>query len=394
MDNPRKIIHFDLDAFFCAVEEFLDPSLNGLPFAVGGRPDKRGVVASCSYAARRFGVRSAMPMAKAVRLCPDLLIRGRNGKEYSKKSKMVMGILRTFSPLVEQLSIDEAFLDLSSNEKPIYQIAHEIHNTISTKTGLPSSLGAASNKLVAKIATDVGKSSVHTNTYPNTIQVVPPGEEANFLAPLPTQALWGIGPKTSARLSNIGIITIGDIANTPKEELAKKFGQLGLEIADRARGKDSRKVVTNKRIAKSISHEVTFPKDVKDKEKLLNVLKKHSNSIEGSLKRSNLLGSTIKIKIRWPDFETITRQYTLPDPTDDSETIYQSAVNLFEDNWSSGKLVRLLGLGITGFNKTRRQLSLWDIPDQRIINQLEETLEDLRKKYGDKSILTGKEFKQ
>ena len=193
----RKILHIDLDAFFCSVEENKNPSLRGKPFAVGGRPDQRGVVASCSYAARKFGVRSAMPMARAMKLCPELIIvSGRHG-EYGKISKQVMDYLGTLTPLIEQVSIDEAFLDLSDLPESGESLAKSIQKTIQEQYHLPCSIGVATNKLVAKIATDAGKAANRTDHSPQAITNVAPGMEAEFLAPLPAQALWGIGPKTT-----------------------------------------------------------------------------------------------------------------------------------------------------------------------------------------------------
>src|SRR4030042_6353395 len=208
----RKILHIDLDAFFCSVEENNDPRLFGKPFAVGGRPDQRGVVASCSYAARRFGVRSAMAMAQAKKICPGLIIiSGRHG-DYGIISRQVMDYLKSLTPLLEQVSIDEAFLDLTDLPEPGDVLAAKIQKYIQDQYHLPCSIGVATNKLVAKIATDFGKASKRSNEPPRAIKSIQHGEEARFLAPLPTIALWGIGPKTAARLAELGIHTIGDIA--------------------------------------------------------------------------------------------------------------------------------------------------------------------------------------
>src|SRR5262245_61933816 len=197
----RTIIHLDLDAFFCAVEEQRDPSLRGKPFAVGGRPESRGVVSSASYAARRFGVRSAMPMSTAVRHCPDLIVVPPHHLAYRAASQQVMERLHTITPLVEQISIDEAFLDVTALGEPGQTIAARLQATIRDELGLSCSLGVAANKLVAKIATDVGKSLVRSGQMPQAICVVPPGDEAAFLAPLPTTALWGVGPRTAEKLA-------------------------------------------------------------------------------------------------------------------------------------------------------------------------------------------------
>ena len=227
----RKILHLDLDAFFCAVEEQQNPDLVGKAFAVGGRPESRGVVASCSYAARQFGIHSAMPMARAVQLCSDLIIVPNRHGLYRQISHEVMSRLNALTPLVEQISIDEAFLDVSDLPEPAAAIAARLQDTIHQELGLPCSLGVASNKLVAKIANDVGKSQAWSNQPPNAITVVAPGEEAAFLAPLPVRALWGVGPKTADQLAALGLLTIGDIARWSEEDLIRRFGKHGQDLA-------------------------------------------------------------------------------------------------------------------------------------------------------------------
>jgi DNA polymerase-4 len=223
----RTIIHVDLDQFYCAVEEQRDPTLRGKPFAVGGRPEGRSVVASASYAARAFGVRSAMPMAHALRLCPELTIVPPNFPVYRAASQAVMERLHALSELVEQISIDEAFLDVTSLGEPGEAVAARLQASVRAELGLSCSIGVASNKLVAKIATDVGKGMARRGAIPSAICAVPPGEEAAFLAPLPASALWGVGPKTAERLAGMGILTIGDLAAWPAADLARRFGQHG-----------------------------------------------------------------------------------------------------------------------------------------------------------------------
>src|SRR5829696_6401004 len=263
MTTVRTIIHLDLDAFFCAVEEQRDSSLRGRPFAVCGRPESRGVVASASYMARKFGVHSAMPMAQAMRLCPGLLVVPPNFAAYRAASQQVMERLHRLTSLVEQISIDEAFLDVTALGEPGETLAAQLQATIRDELALSCSLGVASNKLVAKVATDVGKSLVRSGKMPQAICVVLPGEEAVFLAPLPATALWGVGPKTAEKLADLGMHTIGDIAAWPAADLARRFGQQGEDLARRARGVDDRPIVTE-RAAKSISQETTFARDVTD----------------------------------------------------------------------------------------------------------------------------------
>jgi DNA polymerase-4 len=361
MSSLRTIIHLDLDAFFCAVEEQRDPSLRGKPFAVGGRPESRGVVASASYMARKFGVHSAMPMAQAARLCPNLLVAPPNFAAYRAASQQVMERLHALTPLVEQISIDEAFLDVTALGEPAETLAAQLQATIRTDLALSCSLGVASNKLVAKVATDVGKSLVRSGKMPQAICVVPPGDEATFLAPLPATALWGVGPKTAEKLAELGIHTIGDIAAWPAADLARRFGQHGEDLARRARGSDDRPIVIE-RATKSISQETTFARDVTDQAFLERTLREQATEIAEKLRREDLMGTTVKLKIRWPDFSTPTRQLTLPQPTDEPEVITEAALRLFGQIWTGEQAVRLIGVGISGLGSPPRQLSLWDAP--------------------------------
>ena len=357
----RTIIHLDLDAFFCAIEEQRDPALRGQPFAVGGRPEHRGVVASASYAARQFGVHSAMPMAQAVRLCPKLIVVPPRFPDYRAASQQVMARLHALTPLVEQISIDEAFLDVTALGAPGETLAAQLQAAIRDDLGLSCSLGVASNKLVAKVATDVGKGMVRNGQMPRAICVVPPGDEAAFLAPLPATALWGIGPRTAERLALLGIHTIGELAAWPADDLARRFGQHGEDLARRARGSDERPIVTE-HAAKSISQETTFARDIRDRATLEQTLKEQAAEIAQKLRRKELMGTTVKLKIRWPDFTTPTRQLTLAQPTDETQTIADAALRLFRQIWPDGQAVRLIGVGVSGLASPPRQLSLWDLP--------------------------------
>jgi len=361
MTAVRTIIHLDLDAFFCAVEAQHDPTLHGRPFAVGGRPERRGVVASASYAARQFGVRSAMPMARAVRLCPDLVVVSPTFTAYRAASQQVMERLHALTPLVEQISIDEAFLDVTALGEPGDALAARLQATIRDVLGLSCSLGVATNKLVAKIATDVGKSVVRSGRMPQAICVVPPGDEVAFLAPLPTTALWGVGPKTAEKLAALGIHTIGDIADWSAADLTRHFGQHGADLARRARGIDERPIVTA-RAAKSISQETTFAHNVTDRTLLERTLREQASEIAQKLRRHELLGTTVKLKIRWPDFTTPTRQLTLARPTDEGVEIAAAALRLFQQIWTGEQAVCLLGVGVSGLGSLPRQRSLWEMP--------------------------------
>lgn len=384
---PRVILHIDLDAFFCAVEELHDPSLRGKPFAVGGRPDARGVVASCSYPARKCGIRSAMPMAQALRLCPGLVIVSGHHHRYSEVSQQVMDRLHQHTPLVEQVSIDEAFLDVSGITETGEILARRIQAQIRDELGLPASVGVASNKLVAKIATEVGKKAAHGAGPPFAITVIPPGEEAAFLAPLPADMLWGVGPKTAVRLAGLGIYTIGDIARWSEEDLVRRFGETGRELSRHARGMDDSPIVTEHEV-KSISQEVTFAHDISDDAILKNTLRDLSAQVGERLRRSNLAGVTVRIKVRWPDFTTLTRQATLLQPTDNDEEIASTVQMLLAKVRPAHKAVRLIGVGVSGLGPPVRQLSLWD-DDADKVRRLQSVLEELRRRYGEKIIRRG-----
>lgn len=381
----RTIIHVDLDAFFCAVEELRDPTLAGKAFAVGGPPESRGVVASCSYPARRLGIHSAMPMAQAVRICPGLTIVEHHFDDYRRVSRQVMARLYALTPLVEQLSIDEAFLDVSERPEPALQLARMLQSTIRSELKVPVSLGVASNKLVAKIANNVGKAGARGDGPPNAITLVPPGEEAAFLAPLPCDALWGVGPKTGARLADLGMHTIGDIAQQSPKTLQRIFGKHGHDLALRARGIDTRPVETQQE-RKSISQEITFDRDVADAAKLHATLRSLAEGVSRDLRRKRLMGTTVKLKLRWADFTTPTRQMTLAQPTDDAQQIYAAALHLFERLWLAGRPVRLLGVGVSGLDDLPRQMSLWDQPDERQ-ERLQAVVDRLRARYGKQAVV-------
>lgn len=391
---PRTILHIDLDAFYCAVEETRNPELRGKAFAVGGKPDERGVVASCSYAARRMGVRSAMPMGKALRLCPGLIIVSSRHSLYSEVSHQVMERLHDLTPLVEQISIDEAFLDISDIHESPEIVARNLQSRIRDELQLPCSIGIASNKLVAKIATEVGKSlalreikAMGEVKPPNAVTVVPFGEEADFLSPLPADMLWGVGPKTSARLTELGIHTIGDIAKWPESEMIRMFGENGRDLARHSKGIDDRPITTE-RETKSISQEITFSRDLRDDKVLEKTLHEQSVEVARQLRKNDLAGSTIKLKIRWPDFTTLTRQTTLHHRTDQEDEIEKAALDLLKSVRKPNQAVRLIGVGVTGLGQPIRQLGLWDTEDEKS-RKLQEAVDELREKYGKNIIQQG-----
>ena len=381
-------MHMDLDAFFCAVEENQNPDLRGKPFAVGGQPDQRGVVSSCSYAARQFGVRSAMPMARALKLCPELIIVSGSHRHYGHVSRQVMERVHDLTPLVEQISIDEAFMDITDLQGDLTRIARGLQARIRDELSLPSSIGVASNKLVAKIANEVGKKGAKSGQPPFAITVVPAGEEAEFLAPLPAEMLWGVGPKTSARLAGLGIHTIGDIARWPEDELVRLFGESGREMAMHARGQDRRPVVTEREI-KSISQEVTYARDTRDDGSIEKTLRDLSAQVGRRLRNKDLAGTTVKLKIRWPDFTTLTRQVTLPHPTDNDLEITEAALKLLRKVRAPKQAVRLIGVGVSGLGPPVRQLELWEHGTEKA-RRLQVVLDELREKYGEAVIRKGK----
>ena len=378
---PRTILHLDLDAFFCSVEETQNPDLRGKPFAVGGKPNERGVVASCSYAARAIGVHSAMPMSRALQLCRNLIIVPGRHKLYGECSEKVMSKLRNLTGLVEQISIDEAFLDISDMRETPAHIALDLQADIKNNLHLPSSIGIASNKLVAKIATEVGKKSNKKRTEPPfALTIVPYADEATFLAPLPADMLWGVGPKTSARLTELGIHTIGDIAKWPEKEIVNLFGENGRDLWRHAHGIDNRPIVTEYE-TKSISQENTFNVDIRDDKTLEKTIREQSKEIGRQLRKNDLAGKTVKLKIRWPDFTTLTRQITLPTSTDNDDEIFHAAIKLMKTVRKQNQAVRLVGVGVSGIGAPVRQLSLWDAGSEKS-RKLQEVVDQLQEKYG------------
>lgn len=384
----RKIIHLDLDAFFCAVEQIKKPDLLHLPFAVGGKPEERGVVSSCSYAARMHGIHSAMSMKKAIQQYPKLIVLPPDHSEYQKYSHLVMEYLNNISPLVEQVSIDEAFIDFSDLREHPRQIAFQIQKNILEKFNLPCSLGAASNKLVAKIANDFGKKQNRGPNPPLSITYVPPNGEAHFLAPLPVSALWGVGPKTTVKLREIGIKTIGDLAELPEKNLVAMFGKNGRELSNYSKGLDNKPVITNHTI-KSISQETTFHKDITDERIIRETLRKLSEETGYRLRAEKLRCKTIKIKLRLHNFKTITRQVSLSKPTDQTEIILKTAESLLSENWDKYEPIRLIGVGVSNIASHPKQLDFWE-PTSGRGERLQVAIDELQNRFGKQSIKRGK----
>ena len=383
----RKIIHLDLDAFFCAVEEQKDPSLAGKAFAVGGKAGQRGVISTCSYPARRKGVHSAMPTGQALRLCPELILISSNFGDYTTKSQQVMEILHQLSGLVEQVSVDEAFVDVTDLAQPVEEIARVLQKRVIAETGLPCSIGAAANKLVAKIATDTGKSRSTSSGYPQAILCVAPGAEKEFLAPLPVKAMWGVGPKTEASLAEIGLYTIGDLADSPPGALERRFGKYGADLHRHAHGIDDRPVIVDSE-AKSISQEVTFARDTSDLAYLRRTLHDLAAKVGYRMRCEGVCARTIRIKLRWSDFSTHTRQVALSAPTDQDGVIAFEAEALLKKIWQSDRPVRLIGVGGANLVDGAHQLSLWETGTEKE-RKLLSALDELREKYGKSAVKPG-----
>jgi DNA polymerase IV len=378
----RTILHIDLDAFFVSVELLERPDLRGKPVAVGGRADERGVIASASYEARRFGVRSALPTRTAQQLCPQLILLPGRHDLYAQHSRRVMTMLREITPQIEQISIDEAFLDISGTELRYgspEQLARLLHDRVRDEFGLPCSIGVAGNKLVAKIATEQAK--------PDNIRMVPAGEEAEFLAPLPVRALWGVGPKTAEILKGLGIETIGQIAQARADVLTYRLGKHGADdLLRRARGSDD-SPVEDERVVKQVSQEVTFTRDLADAARLRAVLLELSEGVGLRLREDDLSARTIAIKLRYGDFTTFTRQTTLPRPTRHDRDIFEQAWALFERHWNK-RAVRLVGVAARQLSPSARQLDLFEPTDDRA-DRLTRTVDDIRHKYGTESLKRG-----
>ena len=338
----RHIIHADLDAFYAAAEQLDNPELRGRPVLVGGRPDGRGVVATASYEARKFGVHSAMPMATAARQCPEGIIIRPRFDRYRELSQQVMDIFRGVTGIIQPQSLDEAYLDITgaSAERPPIAIAIDIKERVAEEVGLTVSVGLGAGKCVAKIASDLQK--------PDGLVVVPAGAEAEFLAPLAVGKLVGVGPKSAARLIAEGVHTIGQLAAMPDAWFAQRFGKRGASIRDHARGIDEDPVQTS-RETKSISSETTFAEDLAERDELLAVIDRLSGKVADALAGKGFAGRTVTVKIRLSDYTTFTRQQTLPEATDDNAAIAAAAWTLLARELAPGRAFRLLGVGVSGF---------------------------------------------
>lgn len=375
---PRTILHVDLDAFFASVEQRDHPELRGKPVAVGmGGTNDRGVVSAASYEARTFGVHSAMPIRTARRLCPDCIFVPVNGARYQRVSREVMAILRRFTPLVEPVSIDEAFLDVTASRQLFGEgqtIGRAIKDAIRDELELTASVGVATTKLVAKIGSDLRK--------PDGLVVVPPGQEAAFLDPLPISRLWGVGPRTATTLRDFGVATIGDLARLDRASLVRRFGQHGAALVDRAHGIDPDPVDSPEAV-KSISHEHTFDVDTSDPDELEQTMLAMAEGVSGRLRDAGVKASTVTVKVRDSTFHTVNRQRTLPEPTDLTEPIWRAALELARPE-IRGRKIRLIGVATSGFG-ARQQLGLFEAVDPRT-RRATEAVDELRHRFGTRAV--------
>ena len=341
MENERHIVLVDLDAFYASVEEIEDPSLRGQPLLIGGSPESRGVVAAASYEARRFGCHSAMPMSRALRLCPHATVLSSRHSLYRDYSQRVMELLERESPLVQPVSIDEAYVDLGAlavDRAEATALAHRIQGRIRVELELPCSIGLATSKMVAKVACETGK--------PSGFVVVASGSEAAFLAGLPVDALPGIGPRSAQRLRAAGLETLGQVAEAPVAQLTSVLGPWGAVLQRRAAGEDD-SPVRREHEAKSISSEETFPRDVSDAEALHAEVERLASSVARSLESHGLVARTVTLKLRYADFTTVTRSASRQTATADAAIVHGTARQLLGANWSAGTPVRLIGVGVS-----------------------------------------------
>ena len=382
-----SILHVDLDAFFASVEALLDPSLAGRPVVVGGL-GPRGVVSAASYEARAYGVHSAMPMMRARRTCPDAVFLAPRFDEYERKSREVIDVLRTVSPLVEPLSIDEAFVDVAGARRllgPGATVAAELRRRIRDDTGLVASVGVATTKFLAKLASDLAK--------PDGLLVVAPGGEQAFLAPLPVSRLWGVGPRTLAKLARIGVHTIGDVAALPVDVLTLAVGAAaGSQLHALAHNDDPREVVTS-RAARSIGAEETFPRDLTVRADVERELVRLADRVSRRLRTADLRARTVTLKVRYGDFATITRAHTLGEPTALSTAIVATARELLA-GVDVGRGLRLVGISCSQLARPGSEQEALDVGEPasdpvtggRRREAVERAVHDVRERFGDASV--------
>ncbi len=376
----RTIFHLDLDTFFVSVERVLDPSLENLPVIVGGDPHGRGVVAACSYEARKYGLHSAMPIRTAFKLCPQGIYLKGHHEEYSRFSKLVKNILTKYAPVIEQASIDEFYMDFTGCEKiygSLLVFASFLQNEIWERLGLPASIGIGSNKTIAKIGSDFRK--------PKGITYVNHGNEKDFLSPLPIEKIPGVGKATLKELNSRGFYQVGDLAKVNSDYLGVILGKWGVDLWHKANGEGT-EYLSVEHEQKSISKERTF-EDVIDKEKIINILFKLTGQVCQLLRDNNFQASTISIKLRYSDFKTLTSAKTIQH-TDDDKTIFETAKNLFLKSYTRRVSIRLIGVKLTNFAIAFHQGSLFDAQEEKRL-QMIEAINSIRERYGYSAITIG-----
>lgn len=380
----RSIFHLDMDAFFVSVEELYDPSLRGKPVVVGGGKDQRGVVSAASYAARKFGVHSAMPLRTAAERCPQAIFIEGHPERYRDASRLVRQVLEQFSPVVEMASIDEAYLDMSGTERlhgPPLAAAHKLHEAVRQQTQLNCSIGASQTRLVSKIASDLAK--------PNGVLWIVPGREADLIGPLDVRKVPGVGKSLEARLHQLGLRKVRDLARQDSRFLEEHFGQWGVALAGKAQGRDAGAwfgvEVGEDSGPKSISHERTFDTDRDDGPFLAATLTRLAEMVAERLRAASLYGQTVQLKLRYSDFTTLTRSRTLPAPTDLDGEIGQTARALFERCWD-GRAVRLLGVGVATLTAAPGQLDMFRVGEDRRWSRALHAVDEMRRKFGPKAV--------
>jgi DNA polymerase-4 len=384
----KTVFHVDMDAFFVSVEELYDPSLKGKAVVVGGKHDERGVVSAASYEARRFGVHSAMPLRTAYKHCPHAIFVEGHPDRYREYSGRVFDVLNQFTPVVEMASIDEAYLDMTGTERllgPPLRAAHLLHEAIKGSTQLNCSIGVASSRLVAKIASDQAKR--------NGILHVLPGVEARFLAPLEVRKIPGVGKVTERSLHAIGIRRVGDLAVLPEKDLEARFGKWGLALAGKSQGFDAGgwfdAEIGARTDPKSISHEHTFNEDTRDADRLETTLAHLSEKVARRLREHALYARTIQLKLRYSDFSTITRAHSLPAPTQLDIDLIEQSRRLLHANWDRAQAVRLIGIHASGFEDAVGQMNLMDGGRSERWRQALEAADKLRDRYGEGAVALG-----
>lgn len=380
-DGQRAIIHVDMDAFYASVEQLDEPAHAGRPVIVGGL-GRRGVVAAASYEARRFGVRSAMPMGRARRLCPDGVYLSPRMERYREVSGMVFGVFREFTPLVEGISVDEAWLDVTDSRAlfgDVRRIGRSVKDTVRERTGLTASIGMAPNKFLAKLASDIDK--------PDGFRQVRAESALDFLAPLPVERLWGIGPKAAERLRQAGIDTIGDLREAGESRLSALLGRSAAHFAALSRGLDDRPV-TPSRPEKSISHECTFDRDLHDLDRMQRELMALTENVGTRVRRGNLSAATVTVKIRTGAWRTHTRSRTLERPSRSTRDFYRAAAELLA-LWRDkhpGDSVRLLGVGVSRLDRSEPGGELFGAAS----DHLDSTMDDIRSRFGAHALVRGR----